>query len=428
MTRSNLRFKKAIEGLNNKKMKNLLHFSLALFIILWLNGGILMYVSPYIPDAVKVVIFFIWFFLACLNKGFIKEFINGSWPLIAFMLILAVTYILNPNSYVYSQMKNIFLMLSIFSIFVFYFKEYAYGFQKLFVYILSIDYLYIGINTMIKLQQNPFIARWVGAGTQTREMLLGPGIFPAVGGYTYIYSLVIVVLMLIFTGFKLREFRWVFAVICLISTVLIIKAQFTISILLLLGFVLLMLLKHYSHRFNKIVFTAAVVSSVCVLLYVMPFACTALSKWAAVPGEVAIRCGEIADFMSFNAKDSADLGNRIILYAKSFETFLLNPVLGSAEANAIGGHSSWLDMLALFGLLSSLLFEFFRRTYGYIKSKFSSEWKSFVDIYWLYYAILGLINTALWAGFPIVLFIYIPFFLSIFDRRKMIQIKMNPNR
>ena len=125
--------------------------------------------------------------------------------------------------------------------------------------------------------------------------------------------------------------------------------------------------------------------------------------------------------------EDTDLAARTILYTKSFETFLANPVFGSLEADGVGGHSSWLDMLSMFGFLSLFLFGFFAKNYRHIKSKVSSKRKLFVDIYWLYYAVLGLINTAISPGIAIILFIYVPFFLSVFDKQKITQIKIKYN-
>ena len=114
-----------------------------------------------------------------------------------------------------------------------------------------------------------------------------------------------------------------------------------------------------------------------------------------------------------------DLNSRFTLYSQSIDAFVNNVFIGSFGENKVGEHSTWLDMLGLYGLLSILLFIYLFNVYKFSKKRISQEGNTIFNIIWFYFIILGIINTVLFSKIFLTLFIIIPLSINlIYDNDK----------
>ena len=109
--------------------------------------------------------------------------------------------------------------------------------------------------------------------------------------------------------------------------------------------------------------------------------------------------------------------SRMSLYIKSIETFLRNPFFGvgpffrtATIKNGIGGHSSWLDFLAMYGIVQCLplilcFYFYFRRN---MKQHTYAVNKVMRFLPWLFFMGYGLVNPVYVARcFPVALCLFI---------------------
>ncbi len=104
--------------------------------------------------------------------------------------------------------------------------------------------------------------------------------------------------------------------------------------------------------------------------------------------------------------------SRLRLYYTSIVSFVDNPIFGvggyyktATVANGIGNHSSWLDFLAMYGLVGCipLMLCFLQIFYRNIKNIYYSDTRFVRIILWLFFMGYGLINPVFVGRcFPVV--------------------------
>ena len=111
--------------------------------------------------------------------------------------------------------------------------------------------------------------------------------------------------------------------------------------------------------------------------------------------------------------NSTDLNSRLKLYNKSIDSFKNNILIGSFGENKVGGHSTWLDFIGLYGLFSILLFIYLYNIYKFTKKRIIQKGVGGFNIIWLYFIILGVINTVLFAKIFLTLLLIIPLMINL---------------
>lgn len=398
---------------NTKRMKNVtvnFHFILALVLILWINSGIFSYVSIYIPDSLKMLVFFIWFIIACLkNEKFLVNYLWNSKLLLVFFLLLLIANNYISTIYITYYIKTTMFLFVIYSILIFYYKPKYINEMKTMVYILVLDYVYVGINTVIKLLQFPNLARILSKDEGSIGEILGDGVnnFLAIGNYTFAYSMIFVGL---FFGYKVyfeKKIRFIFGYIAVL--ILLIFMEFTMSILLMVLFTVIIIFMIFSrNRIRMIINTMFLLPIFILLLMNLPELLVYISSYLPVAFESKII--SIAEFLQGGNIDGVVLSIRINLYMQSINSFMDNIFIGALGGSGeIGQHASWLDFLGQFGLLSFPIFLFLLRGYKYITKSLPRELKTYVKISFLYFIVLGFVNTAYTPRLLLTLFVFVPF-------------------
>ena len=111
--------------------------------------------------------------------------------------------------------------------------------------------------------------------------------------------------------------------------------------------------------------------------------------------------------------DGTDIDSRLYKYKSSLNSFADNIFFGTFDFNKIGEHSSWLDLLGMFGLTSILFFFFqhniFKEIYNNISTRYRPVLLTIIFVYFLQ----GLINTVLFFNTFLYMFFVIPLLFDI---------------
>ena len=231
-----------------------------------------------------------------------------------------------------------------------------------------------------------------------------------IGGYGFIYSLIflIPIIVCLISNSAKKTLRCLFMVILVLFLSTILLSQYMLAILFSLAALLVSLFlvakPHYKLLmfFVMTIFFIAVVSIggiANVFLQASNFALKTENTF------LVSRFVELSNIFSGNGLDG-DAASRSMLYSASFNTFMSNPFLGNSVGNGnIGGHSTFLDVLAATGIVgfSLYLFLIFWNFKMFFKEPLKTS-KVFIFLIILFF-FLSLINTVLFEQVGLSLFL-----------------------
>ena len=217
-----------------------------------------------------------------------------------------------------------------------------------------------------------------------------------IGGYEFVYSVVLLHPLAIFAYKKGKIKRWM-AILCSIATIaLAINSEYTTAFLLSMVNCLL-------YFFKKDLTTKRLIILIVVSLLVFTILSGFLSRlllWFAetIDSEtMSLRLKMLAG--GEGAIEDSD-NNRLELYRRSFVTFINNPILGTFlnGGYGVGNHSFVLDMLGKFGLVGLTLLVFMYKT---IYIRFFKPYKNLEGygyVLWIFIStiLLSSLNTGMW--------------------------------
>lgn len=396
----------------------LIQMVLAFIVIANLNYGIFTYSMSYVPNYIRWGLFVVWFGLALTsNKKFAQTIVVQCWPLLFFYFyILVMSFFTEKDMGAY--IKSISYLIMVYSIFLYYIGYKYRKFQKVLVTFLFFDGVFIAINTYIKLQMNPLLARYLSTSTETMESLLGTGAFHGVGNYAFFYALVSIILLFGFLFLNYRKRRPIVAILIIAFTALLIKASFTIAILFTFIFLILLVIRRYTNKYTFLAIAILVIITFLISQGLLASMFSRLADIRNISYDVSARFTEISNFLSGNNVSGTDLNTRQGLYLQSIYAFANNIMMGTSVTDSnvysAGGHSAWLDLLAQFGLFSLPFFYFLFKAYKYCIKRVPQNFVPFVSVYWLYFICLGFINTLLFSNIYTIWFLFLPVVISTF--------------
>lgn len=324
--------------IENKQINTILdkiHLFLAVFVLLWLNVGVATYISGYVPSYVKGAIYGLWLLLSIIaKKEYVKDLITITLPLIFFIIVIKLSSYFGDNSNLNMYLTNLLYIWIIASIAIYYIKDKTIN-KKLILTVLLIDIIYVGINTFVNLISNPLISRILSSSKETQTILLGDlKEFKAIGSYAYFYSLAIIILMLV-DGIinNSDKIKIIYTITLIFLSILMIKAQFTICILLSIVFLIKIVLENKTRKrkeWHFLVFTILIL-----LVLLLPTILNNIIEIEKIPHEIKIRLIEINKALQGNDISSTDLYSRTVLYRKSIDSFLENIIIGSWGENTV---------------------------------------------------------------------------------------------
>lgn len=246
-----------------------------------------------------------------------------------------------------------------------------------------------------------------------------------IGGYAYIYGLgLVVVPVLCCIPHVSAKWKILFAVVAIVLLNCAIKAAFTTLMFGIFFSALLALMAVFKLSQRK--FTLIATSSIILFLLVLTtpsiisFMATPISQVAEMVDrkEYSWRLHSIADSLSAGSDtDRSYASVRSRLYWTSFNTFLENPLFGignhvDGDYHIIGGHSTFFDTLASYGLFGLFFYiAFFISFHGYLRTAWTplvKEWKVAHACFFYAFILISFINPIWFPEVMILYFLIIP--------------------
>lgn len=401
-----------INSKNKEKSSVFMIIVISITLLIIKNDGIM----SYCPKSVKTVLLGI-----CSLIIVIKVLKKGDKSLISiiklcFLLIIFLVYVYiikmlgGTYNYYKIYINCVPLIIITFLTGYYYFNNNKINEIKIITTIISLDIIYTTINSLIMLIKYPYISRFLATGSDN-SYLEGLNIY-GVGGYSFFYSLVIIGLILFyfFIYEKKITYKFTYFIGFLLCIIVLLKGSFTISTILLMSFLVKILIekKVVNRYFRYLIFIIVYIS----IFMLLPWTLNQILEKGNVSDVYRVRIAEISDSIEGNGLDG-DLQSRIERYTMSLKSFTSNILFGSYGNNTIGGHSTWIDVLGLYGLFGLLLvYPLFYRIIM-IKKQMPKQYRIFYNNILEYYLILGLINTTLFGELFMTIYVYIPFLIII---------------
>jgi hypothetical protein len=253
------------------------------------------------------------------------------------------------------------------------------------------------VTTVVGLMQFPEASRIMATGTEYERY------YPMnIGGYGFIYTLVIAFPLVYYLGLNKRNL--LFSLAIPIFMLCVFKSQYVYALLLtvfIIAVIVAFAMAGPILRIGQLSFVFAI-STAAVLSYLVLAAPVAeILDYFAMEVDsiyITLRLQQVADFLRHGTL-TGDLGMRINLYVASIDAFLDNPLIGTwGDRYALyqpGGHSFFLDVLGSSGLvgilfLGGILYNFYSDIIASL-----TVLPCYPYIFWalLQFAIVATINT-----------------------------------
>jgi hypothetical protein len=281
-----------------------------------------------------------------------------------FIIITSIQYIFSDNMYSFlTYVRYYIIIFSTMFISDFLLKVNSTKMLKVLFYGLILGIDFISFNLLIKLNEDPMLARRLAAAEVSDELAaLGVG-----GGYEIVYAIALLIPFLIFLLKKnvfSRKISKVFIISSLILLfITVIKANYGMAFLFTaMGSASMLFFtkrtkKYFYTKLFAIIFILSIILIFRESLIIRLFDLILL--FIDESSVLYLRINDFKDLLLY-AKYSDNTEARFYFYKVSITTFMNNPLLGNLiyvlENNInpkafFGNHSEWFDMLAKYGIL-----------------------------------------------------------------------------
>lgn len=410
------------ENQKNKFIENVNFIALVVFIAWYILPIAKIYFNGTIFNIIMSLVL-LTFFMTAYMLAPKKFWVIGKHTIT--VIICIVIYIINMfirkeagNPIAYAKIGIIFWVPVIMN--NLYMHYYSNSKKKALIHIILLYFILTTIPTMMEVFANPGAIRELSyGGVDTIEDY--SKVQRNVGTFSYVYGLAIIIPFLLHILIETKN-KKLFLLLTLVSIITLIKASFTIAIIITAISMLIYYLTSRKNITHKIMVVAISILIVVISFNFLPNLLINLSN--NIDNKYfKQRIIEIADFMGGNASGSGDLTSRLELYKKSFDTFLKHPIIGVGgyyyiEFNnpGIGYHSQILDDMARYGIFSLffviIFFYYYRK--NLLKISTIETNKRIINTTIFGVLLLALINPCFnneWIS--IILFILLPTYCSL---------------
>lgn len=138
--------------------------------------------------------------------------------------------------------------------------------------------------------------------------------------------------------------------------------------------------------------------------------------------------GYVTATFTGNMSEGDTVVNRIAAYQMSIEAAINNFWVGYASKDFVrsGGHSTWIDFIANFGIgISILIYYLFVKSYRWIKKQYN-EYVYEIDIIFIYLVLAGVVSNISVSNIFLSLYILIPVFINY--KRKLMRCHLSTRK
>lgn len=271
-----------------------------------------------------------------------------------------------------------------------------------------ISFSIASVQTFLGLRIYPNASKFLAHG-KTSEVIKEMYGRLGIGGYEFVYAGILMLILVMYPIMRKTDAGPQYKLLCIFAfaalAVVIVTSSFTIALLMSIAGVALVLFGRNKESITIII----VFFTLFFLIFSQSLLADFLMKLAVFFKDNDGLRNRLVDLADNLLSDSLSgfTGGRINRYLNSFFVFLKNPIAGiygpfGDKTAQIGGHSGWLDTLALFGLLTGL--PLFLSIYYYIKKNMAffknSTYLPYYTVVSYMFALLGVINATI-TVFPI---------------------------
>lgn len=263
------------------------------------------------------------------------------------------------------------------------------------------------LTTLIGLSTDPMAARNLATGL-TEEYGLRSYSIRNIGGYGFIYSLVIMIPLLVgaWRTSCIRKSYVAFALILAVACIF--RSQYSTALALTVVALSTIFIGKQFTSLRLCVFLLCEIAALLVLVNLLPIFINILSGLGAEASFLAYRLSDSLNTISTDGFLGLDRVQRAEMSWSIFANNILTGNLFSPMMKELGAHSTLLDLLASMGLLAVPFISFFMIavTGRLIKRFTATEIKPYAVATFVLFCILGIINTVLSSfTIPVVLFL-----------------------
>lgn len=382
---------------------------MASMVILWLNAGMYSYVQRYIPGLVMYGVFGLWFLLAMRNKWYQTEVTGWFLKMLPTFCLLIFMYSINSSSLTKSYMMFTIYAFMIAAV-AMYYQHDSQG-RNFILKVWAVDVILVVINTFIQIRRNPFVIRNMSANAAVFERLFGGRLY-GVAAFSNIlcYSMLMLFLYsrIVNRNMKSRAIDW-FGFFTLLW--LIFKSQIALLIMFsFFGIGLITLARFFKDLRKLAIFGIVALLFIFVLYGYLPSILNYISKIEAMPELLRVKATDASMNISGSNGQLKDASVRMEQYASDIECFLNSPMVGTLGDNRnIGGHSTWIDILGMFGLLSSVMMIWHISLMNNAVKASLPEEKIMVAIIAIVFTLLGIIDPITFQNAYMLFILVIPY-------------------
>lgn len=239
--------------------------------------------------------------------------------------------------------------------------------------------LYVIVTTWVFLDSNPDATREWESFDETASQ--------GVANYYFIYAVPIIVSVFSIVLFRANGAMRLLSIGLIIAGILfLVKAQYTLSILITIIGVLIQIFRNLRSAASKMIF----VFTIALISIYLP----SVLEWAIynIPSDqVTTRLSEIYAFLTGSGELGYNLGGRLTLYGDTVKAFLESPIWGNINLT-FDGHATFLTVLSDTGLLGSIPFyALLSMVYKSIKSYMHETHNQF-NVILIMFVMMGLTN------------------------------------
>lgn len=388
-----------------------LHLACGAYIVVWLSAGVASSVTS-LPFLVKIATLALWVAMAAgRSMTFLGTMVTKAWPLVV-MLLISVLYAAEvAQASQYTQ--GFGYLLIAFALNCFYSMPQFRRERHLLIGVMAADLAITGVRTLVALQTDPLLSRYLATTEAKRTAVYGSQSFAGLGGYSYAYSLAAVLLVLLYFLVRSPRTRIPIAVFLTAGLVILFELAFTTAIVLVLMLGAAFLVRDLVRRELQVLIYAAVLLGWITGFYDAILNALARQSW--VTAVVRERLRELSGFLSGQVTSGSDLGMRLSQWRQSINTFWKSGPFGLAgglnSSLDHGGHSQWLDLLASYGMYVLLLGLFLVFAWRVHRTGTTTEIEPLKRT-WIYFLVLGFVNPLLFSTIVLTWMFFLPFVAS----------------
>ena len=254
------------------------------------------------------------------------------------------------------------------------------------------------LTTVVGLARYPSAARMLATDTVENSPLLHTYNMANIGGYDFVYLLVLLYPILIY-AYKRKKIKLLPAILLSAGIFFcVLASEYALALLFFVMSTVLFFVKRNFTR--KRLLLLLLLSAVIILLLWTQV--SRLITWSTQFIESEIVRERLLALAGGREGLNATDDKRLELYLRSIKTFLQQPILGRLTPGSsyllAGGHSFILDALAEFGIVGGLvLFFVYRNIYNLFYRPLEKD-SDYGFVYWcfLFPLIMSLLNTGMW--------------------------------